>query len=174
MGDLGGSPVSGADRTAPDQGEDRKAEGLTANAILDPVILRFAVLTYLVVLPVGHLVVIPLNGTMATGSDVFLALVLLAGLIELGRMSGPYLAGRVEKLPLLPGRSAFHMAALFLMSFSVWVVLGATWGSYPSYAMTKGVASRRWAWAPWPSCGAAPGGEGPPMRGSWGPRFAWL
>ena len=26
------------------------------------------------------------------------------------------------------------------MSFSVWVVLGATWGSYPSYAMTKGVA----------------------------------
>ena len=140
MGDLRGSPVPGGDRTAPVQGEDRQAEGLTANAILDPVILRFAVLTYLVVLPVGHLVAIPVNGTIATGSDVFLALVLLAGLIELGRMSGPYLAGRVEKLPLLPGRSAFHMAALLFMSFSVWVALGATWGSHPGYAMTKGVA----------------------------------
>ncbi len=51
MGDLGGSPVPEADRTAPVQGEDRKAEGLTANAIPDPVILRFAVLTYLVVCP---------------------------------------------------------------------------------------------------------------------------
>ena len=140
MGDLRGSPVPGGDRTAPVQGEDRQAEGLTANAILDPVILRFAVLTYLVVLPVGHLVAIPVNGTIATGSDVFLALVLLAGLIELGRMSGPYLAGRVEKLPLLPGRSAFHMAALLFMSSSVWVALGATWGSHPGYAMTKGVA----------------------------------
>ena len=140
MADLGGSPVPGADRAAPVQGDDRKAEGLTANAILDPVILRFAVLTYLVVLPVGHLLVIPVNGTTARGSDVFLALVLLAGLIELGRMSTPYLAGRVEKLPLLPARSTFHMAAFFLMSFSIWVALGSSWGSYPSYAVTKGVA----------------------------------
>ncbi len=45
MGDLRGSPVPGGDRTAPVQGEDRQAEGLTANAILDPVILRFAVLS---------------------------------------------------------------------------------------------------------------------------------
>ena len=140
MGDLGGSPVPGADRTAPVQGEDRTAEGLTANAILDPVILRFAVLTYLVVLPVGHLLAIPVNGTTAVGSDVFLALVLLAGFVELGRMSIPFLAGRVEKLPLLPGRSAFHMAALFFMSFSVWVALGSTWGANPSYALTKGLA----------------------------------
>ena len=94
MGDPRGSPVEGADRAA---------DGLTPNTILEPVILRFAVLTYLVVLPVGHLVAMPVNGAMAVGSDVFLALVLLAGIIELGRMSGPYLAGRVEKLPLLPG-----------------------------------------------------------------------
>ena len=131
MGDPRGSPVEGADRAA---------DGLTPNTILEPVILRFAVLTYLVVLPVGHLVAMPVNGAMAVGSDVFLALVLLAGIIELGRMSGPYLAGRVEKLPLLPGRSAFHMAALFFMSFSVWVALGSTWGSHPSYAITKGLA----------------------------------
>ena len=140
MGDLGGSPVPGADRTPPVQGEDRTAEGLTANAILDPVILRFAVLTYLVVLPVGHLLAIPVNGTTAVGSDVFLGLILLAGLIELGRMSGPYFTRGAERLPLLPGRSAFHMAALFFMSFSVWVALGSTWGSHPSYAISKGFA----------------------------------
>ena len=136
MGDQGGSPVQGADRTAP------TSEGLTAKAILDPVILRFAVLTYLVVLPVGHLVAIPVAGTTATGSDVFLMLVLLAGLIELGRTSGPYLSGRVERLPLLRGHAAFHMAALLLMSFSVWVALGSTWSSYPRYAIAKG-----WAFA---------------------------
>jgi hypothetical protein len=57
------------------------------------VILRSAVLIYLVVLPVGHLVAVPVNGTLANGSDVFLALVLLVGVIELGRMSGPYFPG---------------------------------------------------------------------------------
>ena len=127
MGDLGGSPVPGVDRAAPVQGEDRTAEG--ENAILDPVILRFAVLTYLVVLPVGHLLTLPVNGTTAVGSDVFLGLILLAGLIELGRMSGPYFTREVERLPLLPGHSAFHMAALFFMSFSVWVALASIWGS---------------------------------------------
>ena len=131
-----GPRFRGADRTAP------TSEGLTAKAILDPVILRFAVLTYLVVLPVGHLVAIPVAGTTATGSDVFLMLVLLAGLIELGRTSGPYLSGRVERLPLLRGHAAFHMAALLLMSFSVWVALGSTWSSYPRYAIAKG-----WAFA---------------------------
>ena len=112
--------------------------GGTANAILDPVILRFAVLTYLVVLPVGHLVALPVAGTTVTGSDVFLALVLLSGLIELGRMSGPYLSGRVERLPLLRGQAAFHIAVLFLMAFSLWVALGSTWSSYPRYAIAKG------------------------------------
>jgi len=123
-----------------DQGGDRDAEGLRANVILDPVILRFAVLTYLVVLPVVHFLAIPVNGTMAAGSDVFLALVLLAGLIEICRMSVPFFAGRVEKLELLPGRSTFHLAVLFLMAFSGWVALGALWSFYPTYAATKGLA----------------------------------
>ena len=138
MGDLGGSPVPGVDRAAPVQGEDRTAEG--ENAILDPVILRFAVLTYLVVLPVGHLLTLPVNGTTAVGSDVFLGLILLAGLIELGRMSGPYFTREVERLPLLPGHSAFHMAEFLFMSFSVWVALGSIWASQPSYAISKGFA----------------------------------
>ena len=131
MGDLGAFPVEGAADTA---------EGVTPNVFLDPLILRYAVLTYLVVLPVGHLFVIPVNGTVAVGSDVFLALVLLAAIIELGRMSGPYFRGRVQTLPLLPGRSAFHMAALFIMAFSAWVALGSSWALNPSYAITKGLA----------------------------------
>ncbi len=131
MNEAGPSPVQGADPTP---------EGAARSTIQDPVILRFAVLTYLVVLPVGHLLAVPVNGTVAVGSDIFLALVLLAGVIELGRMSGPYMTGKVESLPLLPGPSAFHMAALFFMAFSAWVALGANWGFHPAYATTKGLA----------------------------------
>ena len=58
MGDLGASPVSGAEGTT---------EHVTRTVILDPVILRFAVLTYLVVLPVGHLFPMPINGTTVVG-----------------------------------------------------------------------------------------------------------
>ena len=118
---------------------DHTAAVLSPDAIPDPVILQFAVLTYLVLLPVGHLLAVPVNGTTATGSDVFLGLVLLAGVIELGRASGPYFAGRFE-LPVLPGQRAFHMAALFMMAFSAWVATGAIWGFYPTYAATKGFA----------------------------------
>ena len=130
MGDLDGSRVEGA------EGE---GEGLTPTAILDPVILRFAVLTYLVVLPVGHLFAIHVSGTTARASDVFLALVLLAGIIDLGRMSGRYLAGG-ERFPLLPGHSAFHVAALFITAFSAWVALSAAWSPHPTYAVAKGLA----------------------------------
>ena len=52
MSEVAASSVQGADPTG---------EGPSPNTILDPVILRFAVLTYLVVLPVGHLVAIPVN-----------------------------------------------------------------------------------------------------------------
>jgi hypothetical protein len=103
MGEVAASTVQGADPTG---------EGLSPKAILDPVILRFAVPTYLVVLPVGHLVTISVNGMMAAGSDVFLALVLLAGIIELGRVSGPYLTRKVKKVPLLSGHGAFHNGSI--------------------------------------------------------------
>ncbi len=122
------------------QGADPTGEGPPLKTILDPVILRFAVLTYLVVLPVGHLVAVPVRGTTAVGSDVFLVLVLLAGIIELGRVSGPYLTGKVEKVPLLSGHGAFHMAAFFMMAFSAWVAFGGMWGPDPTYATLKGSA----------------------------------
>ena len=131
MGEVAASSVQGADPTG---------EGASPKTILDPVILRFAVLIYLVVLPVGHLVAIPVNDTMAVGSDVFLALVLLAGIIELGRVSRPYLTGKVERVPLLSGHGAFHMGAFLMMAFSAWVAFGALWGLDPTYATTKGLA----------------------------------
>ena len=148
MGDLGGSPVPGAEGTT---------EGLAPPAILDPMILRFAVLTYLVVLPVGHLVAIPVNGMMARGTDVFLALVLLAAIVDIGRMIGPYLT-REGGGPFLPGRRASYIAALFIAGFSAWAALGATWSLYPAYALTKGLAFAAlgmgalailWCGAPW-------------------------
>jgi hypothetical protein len=130
MGDVGASPVRGAEGTT---------ESPAPTAIPDPVILRFALLTYLVVLPMGHLFTVPINGTWATGSDAFLALALLAGIIDLLRIRGPYRTGG-EDFPVLPGRRAFHVAALFILAFSVWVTLSATWSSYPTYAVTKGLA----------------------------------
>ena len=119
---------------------DRTAEGPADYAIPEPWILRVAVLAYLVFLPVGHILAIPVNGTMASGSDVFLGFVLLAGMVELGRMSGPYFAGRIVRPAPLPGRRSFRMAALLMVAFSAWVALGVTWGFHPAYAMTKGVA----------------------------------
>ena len=137
MGDPGVPLVAAADHTA---------VGLAPTAILDPVILRFAVLTYLVVLPVGHLFAIPVNGTMATGSDVFLALILLAGIVDFGRWGGRYLTGG-ERLPLLPGARAFNTAARFIMAFSAWVALTSAWSSNPAYAVTKGLAFVAvWRW----------------------------
>ena len=109
-------------------------------AILDPLILRYAVFVYLVVLPIGHLFVLPVNGAMATLSDVFLAIVILAGIVELSRVIPHHLAHRKEDIPLLPAHRAFHFAALFFMAFSVWVALGGAWGLHTSYAITKGVA----------------------------------
>ena len=116
------------------------SEVAASKSILDPVILRFAVLAYLVVLPVGHLLAIPVNGTIARGSDVFLALVLLAGIVELGRVSRPYITGKVESVPLLSGHGAFHMAVFLMIAFSLWVALGASWGPDPTYAVTKALA----------------------------------
>ena len=72
--------------------------------LLDPTILRYAVLAYVVVLPVGQLFVFPVNGTFATASDWLLGGVILAGVVELARMSGHYLRNRGNDLPLSSGQ----------------------------------------------------------------------
>ena len=108
--------------------------------MLDPWVLRYAVFAYLIVLPLGHLVIVPVNDALATASDGFLAIVILAALVELIRMGPRYMARKGGALPLLPAHKAFHVAALLILLFSLWVALGAAWSNHPNYALTKGVA----------------------------------
>ena len=70
--DGGGQPITAPDLEALD----------TRESILDPVVLRYTVMTYLVVLPVGHLYSVSVFGAMATLSDFF---------------SGHHSAGRVRR-----------------------------------------------------------------------------
>ena len=119
------------------------ADPVGLRPVLDPNILRYAVLAYVVVLPIGQLLRFPVNGTVngavVTASDWFLGVVILAGVVELSRMSGHYLRNRGGDLPPLPGMSTFHFAALLFMAFSAWVALGVLWGAYPDYAVAKGL-----------------------------------
>jgi len=127
-------------------------------SIPDPVALRYAVLVYLAVLPIGHIWALPVNGAVATLSDVFLALVLLAGAVDLVRMIPDYLVRRGEPVLLLPSLRSFHVAALLFVALSAWVALSGTWGFHPDYALTKGAAYAAlglgalgivWCGAPW-------------------------
>ena len=108
--------------------------------ILDPLVLRYTVLAYLVLMPVGHFFVLPVFGAMATLSDVFLGIVLLAWFAELKRMIPHYLAQRKDEVPLLPAYRAFHAVALLFIGFSGWVVVGGLWSFHGGYAVAKGVA----------------------------------
>ncbi len=120
--------VSGLDAGAGVAAESGPDLPEPSQPIPDPLILRYAVFGYLVVLPIGHLFVMPVNGAMATLSDVFLAIVILAGIADLGRMIPHFLSRRREGVPLLPVHRAFHVAALFFMAFSAWGALGGAWG----------------------------------------------
>jgi uncharacterized membrane protein YiaA len=92
--------------------------------ILDPVVLRSSVLAHLVLLPIGHFFSVSVYGAIATLSDFFLGVVLLAGFAELGRMIPHYTAQRKEKVPLLSAYRTFHAVALLLIALSGWVALG--------------------------------------------------
>jgi hypothetical protein len=69
---------------------------------------------------------------------------------------------------VLPGQSAFHLAALFMWVFSAWVGLGDLWSFYPAYATTKGLAFAALALGPlailW--CGAEWGRPAPVEAGA--------
>ena len=127
--DSGGEALTDSSPTGPAESEP----------IPDPWLVRYAVYAHLIVMPVGHLVVVPVNGAMATLTDVFLGLVVLAGSIELTRVFPQYVARRRRGGPQLPAHRAFHLAALFLLAFSVWMMVGGWWGFHDGYAITKGV-----------------------------------
>jgi hypothetical protein len=90
---------------------------------------------YLLLLPVGHLVVVPVAGAMATGADLMLGVLVAAWLVRsaVGRRGAPGALGP-------PGRR-YRMGILLLMAFGGWVALSALWSAYPAYAAAKGGAT---------------------------------
>ncbi len=98
--------------------------------------LAVAARLYLVLLPVGHLVVIPLGGAIATGADLALGGLLAAGAVaEAERRLGG--ASHVVARPDLSYIGVTKGLAL-LASFGVWVALSGVWGYHPRYAIFKG------------------------------------
>lgn len=100
----------------------------------EPVLLQYAVLAYLALLPVGHLAYLPLAGVYTTLTDGLLGIVLLIGLAELlrGRL------GPDASLPD-PGRPVTAVQGVLLLLFAAWVAASALWGYHTSYALLKGL-----------------------------------
>lgn len=119
--------------------------------------LKAATLAYLVLLPVGHLAPFLIAGARATWSDVLLA----AGVLELG------LGGLTRILSAEGGtdlgqrkvsEDPVALAAVFLLLFAAWVLVGSGWSYHPRYAAAKGmgavalavgVVCIRWSDLPW-------------------------
>jgi O-Antigen ligase len=101
-----------------------------------PVMLQYAVLGYLALLPVGHLVVIPVRGVWMTGADGLLGVLLLAGAISLfgSRRSIPG-----GDTPVDPGGLASVLPAVLLLLFAAWVAASGLWGFHRGYALLKGL-----------------------------------
>lgn len=90
---------------------------------------------YLLLLPVGHLLVVPVAGAMATGADALLGGLVAVWLVEsaAGRTRAPGALGAPDR--------RYLMGILALVAFGGWVALSALWSAYPAYAVAKGVAT---------------------------------
>ncbi len=100
---------------------------------------------YLALLPVGHLVVVPLGGTVGTAAALARGGLLAAGVVAEGaaRLGGAQRA-RAPVLRVAVGRGLALLAA-----FGVWAALSGVWGYHPRYAAFKGagyVALATGAW----------------------------
>lgn len=97
---------------------------------------------YLVLMPVGHLVYLPVAGAMGTGADVALLLFLISWGMDL--LFHPVLAQelarviRGERVAWLPGRRVL-LGFVLMAAFGAWVALSGQWGFHPRYAQAKGV-----------------------------------
>jgi O-antigen ligase len=107
-----------------------------------PTIVAGALL--LLLLPVGHMVVLPVGGATATGADALLLLLLLAWAFE--RATHPERARRLtramagEREPGLPPRR-YLVGLGVLATFGLWVATSGLWGFHLSYALAKGSAT---------------------------------
>jgi O-antigen ligase len=108
----------------------------TSRGVYGPTILQFAVLAYLVLLPLGHLVTFPVQGVWMTWSDALLGALIVVGVVEALRVAfGPV------REPNLFSEGLFRLAfpALLLLLFAAWVALGSLWSFHPEYARLKGL-----------------------------------
>jgi len=104
-------------------------------------LLGAAVLLYLAVLPLGHLVVLPLAGANATATDIALAGLLVIAALEVLRVRTRGRAVGALLGPWAPALDTFNLAILCLLAYSLWVLLGTIWSPAPAYAMAKGGAT---------------------------------
>ena len=89
---------------------------------------------YLALLPVGHLVVVPLGGTAGTAAALARGGLLAAGVVAKGAARlGVAQRARAPVLRVAVGRGLALLAA-----FGVWAALSGVWGYHPRYAAFKG------------------------------------
>ena len=97
---------------------------------------------YLLLLPSGHLLVLPVGGAMGTATDVALMLLLMAAASELALRpplrGGAVRALRGESVEGLPD-ARFLQGVLVLVVLGLWMALSSVWGFHARYALTKGV-----------------------------------
>ncbi len=101
-------------------------------------VLRYAAYVYLAALPLGHLWEAQIYGASANLSDVLLLVLLGVAGAELLRLGVRNMgAGVIE---LRRGVQVFHLAAVLLCFFALYVALGSAWAADPTYAQLKGGA----------------------------------
>ena len=102
----------------------------------EPVLLQYAVMGYLAMLPLGHLVVLPVAGVWMTAADGLLGLLILAGAVEVLRARSD--DSSVEG-PADPGELASVLPGVYLLLFAAWVAASGFWGFHREYAFLKGL-----------------------------------
>lgn len=91
------------------------------------------VLIYVALLPLGHLVLLPVQGATATLTDVVLLALLAAGALALlGSALSP------EASPFRPLDGDVKIGLGLLAAFGAWTALSAIWGYHGEYAVAKG------------------------------------
>ncbi|MCK5649926.1 MAG: hypothetical protein KAJ42_01055, partial [Gemmatimonadetes bacterium] len=97
-------------------------------------LLGAAVSLYLILLPLGHVLVIPVAGAWGTATDV-----LLAGLLAVGGIVA--LRGGIGLGKGMQALDPFHMAMALFLLFAGWILLSSLWSATPDYALAKGGAT---------------------------------
>ncbi|MEQ9398250.1 MAG: O-antigen ligase family protein [Longimicrobiales bacterium] len=103
--------------------------------------LSGAVLLLLAVLPVGHLLSLPVGGALATATDLVTGAVAVGFVVAVlgrGAVRAPLVAA-FRGSPGTPARS-FLMGCGVLTLFAIWVAASGQWGYHAGYAVAKGLA----------------------------------